>query len=289
PSPRRDPCHIDGPDFRDPTAACEYFSSNVKVAVFGDSHTAELAYAFAALLREYDIGIKQFSFSACPPSYRKRNGASGCSSWTDAVIDSIIHNNNIDAVILSYRIHDYLFGGHEDIYPELPMEGSATERRAIWDSYVDIMEELAEAGKKVVLVLQAPELPQEIENLIYQPVAASTSIAGVPRDWWAERTAYVQQHLGEIPAGVMIVDPADLFCDETNCYAAREDISYYFDDDHMSVAGASVVADAILSTFGLQEQLARSSAPSRRAGFEAMAVARPELIDAPVGAERPGR
>ena len=53
----------------------------------------------AVRLRDYDIGVKHLSFSACPPSYRKHDDASGCSSWTDAVIDSIIDNNDIDAVI----------------------------------------------------------------------------------------------------------------------------------------------------------------------------------------------
>jgi peptidoglycan/LPS O-acetylase OafA/YrhL len=268
PSPKRDDCHIDGPDLRDPAAACEYFSTNVKFAVFGDSHATELAYAFAERLHEYDIGVKQLSFSACAPSYPKQDDASSCAMWTDAAIKSLIDNDEIDAIVLSYRIHEYLFGGHEDIYPELPMEHSDTERRALWSSYVDIAEDLAEVGKKVVLVLQAPELPEEIERLIYHPMATSPSIPGVPRAWWAERTAYVRQHLGEVPAGVMIIDPADWFCDETVCYAAREDISYYFDDDHMSVAGASIVADAVLSALGLQEQL---QAHSGHPGFEAVA------------------
>ena len=268
PSPKRDDCHIDGPDFRDPAAACEYFSSNVRLAVLGDSHATEIAYAFAERLREDDIGIRQLSFSACAPSYPKQDDASSCAMWTDAAIKSLIDNNDVDAVVLSWRIHDYLFGGHEDIYPELPTEHSDTERRAVWGSYVDIAADLAEAGKKVVLVLQAPELPQEIERLIYHPNATSPSIPGVPTEWWAERTAYVRQHLGEIPAGVMVVDPADWFCDEAICYAAREDISYYFDDDHMSVAGASIVADAVLSALGLQEQM---QAHSGHPGFEAVA------------------
>jgi hypothetical protein len=52
----------------------------------------------------------------------------------------------------------------------------------------------------------------------------------------------------------------------------------------MSVAGTSIVADAVLSRLGLQEHL---QAHSGQAGFEAMAVARPEGLDAPVSAERP--
>ena len=71
PSPKRDDCHISDPDVDDPGAPCEYFSSNVKFATFGDSHAVELAYALAERLRGYDIGIRQLSLSACAPSYGK--------------------------------------------------------------------------------------------------------------------------------------------------------------------------------------------------------------------------
>ena len=106
------------------------------------------------------------------------------------------------------------------------------------------------SGKKVVLVLQAPELPERMEGLIYDPTSAHANLPGLSREWWTRRTAYVRQHLQEIPPGVMIVDPANSFCDEAVCYAGQEEISYYFDDDHMSVAGAGIVADEILSNLG---------------------------------------
>jgi peptidoglycan/LPS O-acetylase OafA/YrhL len=298
PSPKRDACHIQGPDFRDPDAACEYFSNDVRFAIFGDSHTVELAYAVADKLREYGVGVKHLSFSACLPLYEKERHSSDCASWTSAAIDSIIADKNIENIVVSYRINSYLFGDHAGIYPEFPMEGSETERRALWDSYIHVLQKLSQSGKKVALVLQAPELPEEMESLIYDPMSINSSIQGLPRDWWAQRTAYVQQHLKDIPAGVVIVDPADSFCDETACYAAREDIAYYFDDDHMSVAGASIVADDILSKLGYPEALvasnqrrggAESLARSGRAGFEAVAVGRLELAYAPVRAAPPSQ
>jgi hypothetical protein len=91
----------------------------------------------------------------------------------------------------------------------------------------------------------------------------------------------LRQHVREIPAGVTIVDPADLFCDATVCYAGQHSISYYFDDDHMSLAGAGVVADAILSRLKIQEPSRVGSDPrhgdamalahSGRPGLEAVA------------------
>jgi len=298
-SPKRDACHTEGRGYGDPNASCEYFADNVRFAIFGDSHAVELAYALADLLQEHDLGIKHYSISSCPPSYRKQNDESACSTWSTAALDSIINNDNIDTVVVSYRINAYLFGFHEDVYPELPMEISEAERRTIWESYINILRDFVAAGKRVVIVLQAPELPDRMEALIYEPASTDVFVPGLPRGWWTERTAFLRQHLQEIPAGVTVVDPADLFCDEAVCYAGQHSISYYYDDDHMSLAGAGVVAGAILSRLGFEEQLqvksdqrrggAESLAWSGRAGFEAVAVGRLELAYAPVSAGSPGR
>jgi peptidoglycan/LPS O-acetylase OafA/YrhL len=254
-SPKRDACHTEGQGYGDPDASCEYFAEEVRFAIFGDSHAVELAYALADLLEEHDIGIKHYSISSCAPSYKKQYDESACSTWTTAALDSIINNDRIDTVVISYRINAYLFGWHEDFYPQIPMEISETQRRTVWDSYINIIRDFTAAGKRVVLVLQAPELPDTIESLIYGQASREAFIEGLSRDWWTKRTAFLRQHLRDIPAGVVIVDPADLFCDVAVCYAGQHSISYYYDDDHMSLAGAGVVADAILSRLGLQEQL----------------------------------
>ena len=254
-SPKRDACHTEGQGYGDPDASCEYFAEEVRFAIFGDSHAVELAYALADLLKENDIGIKHYSISSCAPSYKKNYDESACLTWTTAARDSIINNDRIDTVVISYRINAYLFGWHEDIYPQIPMEISETQRRTVWDSYINIIRDFTAAGKRVVLVLQAPELPDTMESLIYGQASREAFIEGLSRDWWTKRTAFLRQHLRDIPAGVVIVDPADLFCDVAVCYAGQHSISYYYDDDHMSLAGAGVVADAILSRLGLQEQL----------------------------------
>jgi hypothetical protein len=294
-SPKRDDCHLSDANFQEPGVSCEYFSRNVKFATFGDSHAVELAYALAERLRGYDLGIRHLSLSECAPSYGRQREASDCSHWTDAAIKSILGDDEIATIIVAYRINAYLFGGHEDSYPELPMEIAETERRMVWDSYIKILQHLVDSRKKVVLVLQAPELPERMEGLIYDPMSAYTNLPGLSREWWTRRTAYVGQHLQEIPAGVMIVDPANSFCDEAVCYAGQEEIAYYFDDDHMSVAGAGIVADEILSKLGFplgsdrRRGAAESLAYSGRASFEAVAVGGLELAAGPVSAEPPGR
>ncbi len=53
-------------------------------------------------------------------------------------------------------------------------------------------------------------------------------------------------HLRDIPPEVTVVDPAELFCDNQYCYAGKGGQSWYFDDDHLSVVGAEVVARKIV-------------------------------------------
>ena len=65
---------------------------------------------------------------------------------------------------------------------------------------------------------------------------------GVTRRWWNERKAFVDSHLSELPSSVRVVDPTDLFCDSDNCYAVRNQQTLYYDGDHLSVIGASIVA-----------------------------------------------
>lgn len=245
-SPYRDRCHTEGADFRQPDAACTYFTDDVEFAVLGDSHAVELTYAMAALLERDGIGVKQLTFSACGPSYRGASIVPHCAEWTDLAIESLLEDDRIENVVLSYRILGHLFDGHRDVYPGFPDGRSDAERRATWSAYMKALQTLVDAGKNVVLVLQAPELPMSMDTLIYQSSGGDGPLPGVSRDWWAERAAYVQQRLGDIPAGVITIDPADSFCDRTTCFAARGGTSYYFDDNHMSIAGAGIIARQIL-------------------------------------------
>jgi hypothetical protein len=164
---------------------------------------------------------------------------------------SVLEDDRIRNVILSYRIHAHLYGGHRDVDPGFPYDRTDSERRSTWSAYMRALQALVGAGKNVVLVLQAPELPTSMESLIYRSPRGDELIPSMERDWWAERTAYVRQRLGDIPADVITIDPTDRFCDGTSCFAARGGTSYYFDDNHMSVAGAAIIARQILVRLGL--------------------------------------
>lgn len=248
PSPKRAECHSGERHQIAPKDACEYFSGAATWATFGDSHSVELAFALAKKLEMRDISLKHFSFSGCKPSFGVAASQEPCSEWTKQAIDYIVKSREITTVVVSYRINAWLFGEHEGVYPLLPSAVGESQRMARWLSYVELVRVLAASGKKVFLVLQAPELPRPVEALVFKAVGEA-NVTGVSMDWWEKRTRFLREHLKDIPNTVTVVDPSKLFCERETCYAVRNGVSLYFDDDHMSVAGAELVAGKIVEAF----------------------------------------
>ena len=246
PSPKRGPCHTAGVDYRKPAESCAYFAEPARVAVFGDSHAVELAWAVADRLKANGTGVRHLSFGGCAPAAEEAGLVAGCAGWTRDALAFLTDAGEIDTVIVSYRLLYHLFGGHEDDYPALPDTVRAADRDAIWDALKRELATLAAAGKRVVWVRQAPELPERMEKLILGRRDFGEPIAGVDRAWWEARRAWVSERLKELPPAVEVVDPAAFFCNDRTCFASRDGAALYFDDDHMSLAGAGIVADAIL-------------------------------------------
>lgn len=243
PSPKRLACHTRGKDYLVYDEACNYFSGQVKVATFGDSHVVELSYALAEELSKFNVALKHLSFSDCEPSFDVGNkNQSSCAKWTNEIVTELLQDETIDTVVVSYRINAALFGGHEDTYPSLPSGTSVERRGQVWSGYVNLLKKLVNSGKKTILVLQAPELSKPVEYLIFKSEDYKDEVIGVSRQWWLERTDFLRSSIHDIPKSVFVFDPIDLFCGEKDCLAVENGISYYFDDDHLSISGARLVA-----------------------------------------------
>lgn len=246
-SPMRERCHAMGKNQLPVAQACEYFGQRIEWAVLGDSHAVELAYALATELKASGVGVKHLSSSSCPPSLNADRSDGGCAKWTQEAIEELERRPDVKNVVLSYRINKYLWGEHERTYPQLPNMGTAEARDALWADYIALIARLQKAGKRVVVVLQAPELGRRITDLAFQSKVHSGELVGVLTAWWNRRNSYVYERLKTLPAEVAVVDPAKMFCDDLNCYATHGGVSLYFDDDHMSVEGARIVARFLTS------------------------------------------
>lgn len=243
-SPERDRCHTRHANQEDP--ACTYGTAPARWAVVGDSHAVELAYALSLELGDH-TGVRHHSKSGCAPTFTGPEAGSDCGRWTIAAINSVRSNAEIQDVILAYRLNYHLIG--EPRFGETQFDSDPETMLARWQSLTRAANLLSREGKRVTVVLQAPEIPKHISNLVFRSGAGSQSeIPGVARDWWSRRSAFVIGRLADLDPSIVIVDPAEEFCSGLQCYSVLQGQALYFDDNHPSVGGARLIARRILDS-----------------------------------------
>lgn len=244
-SPMRNKCHASPRNVIEVEDTCIYNSGNATVAVLGDSHVVELAYSLGEQVKKAGVGVAHFSYSGCEPSYSKNDG-SPCTEWTKKTANYIIKSNDYTHVIVSYRMALGIWGSARGVYPSFPMARDSEQVSSVIDSLHDMLSDIASSGKKVIFVDQSPELPRSIQQLVYLGRLQNGNVLGLSRDWWDEFNRFFENSKA-IPELVHQVNVANVFCGNDVCYGGKDGVSFYFDDNHLSVEGARRVADHIIS------------------------------------------
>jgi peptidoglycan/LPS O-acetylase OafA/YrhL len=258
-SPKRGECHAEATRPIAPSEACRYYGERVVHAVIGDSHAVELAHAFAKLVEPRGEGVLHLSYSGGLPALNLPEYPAFQKYWTEALA-YLIAQEEIRNVVVIYRHSNYLMGDSDTYFPELPdypympnMRGTKDEiRDRYWDSFRAFVDQLLEAGKRVVIVRPIPELGRLVSEIIYavdlRADADFGRIAGVGRGYFDKRNAYVNGRIDAMagPETLRMFDPASQLCDAEVCYAVRDGTPLYIDSHHVSVDGARVLAGSIL-------------------------------------------
>jgi len=77
-------------------------------------------------------------------------------------------------------------------------------------------------------------------------------VKGLSKSDWNSIYSAQDELLKELPRKVIVVDPKELLCDESSCYAIKDNKAMYFDDNHLSIEGAGIVARHLLNTYFLK-------------------------------------
>lgn len=250
-SPAREACHLRKESYRSPAEACVFNDKPARVAVLGNSHAVELAYDLGQALAP--VGVAQFSYSACPPAYGRIDPRfAECSRWTNDVVDYIAANADIRSVVISYALTGVLPGITQDA------PGEAETRPGGRKSLFAMIDTLLASGKDVVMVLEAPRLPRHIQYYIKDVAseADASRLASISSAGWAAVLAGLKQDMNERYAGeagrFVLIDPADRFCAGDSCAAILDGKALYFDDNHMSLSGAALVAADVAADVAAQ-------------------------------------
>jgi len=249
-SPYRDKCHIG--QYQDPALSCEYFGDKISWASLGDSHSVEIAYALAEKLKLKNLGLKQFSFSGCKPSYGEDSSFSKCSLWYNEAIDYILHDKNISNVVFNHRYTWSFFGGNAASWPEFSNNSFLVtdEVNRMTNSIDALIIKLAKNKENVYVFYPIPELPRDIDKLIglaYIKDKSLANVLGTSSDWYEQRNRYIINHFNnaKYPSNVHLLKTKSLFCDEINCFAVKDGMPLYFDDDHPSMLASEKLVKLI--------------------------------------------
>jgi SGNH domain (fused to AT3 domains) len=212
------------------------------------------------------LGIQtQFRISgACPPllgaiPFKRDEGRFQCGHFNEKTAAEFIEmkTSGLRGVILSARWNSYLDlpvtepGG---TYPYgLALNWHSLEKADVGNIYVgtspldtngsihameislrNSLATLTSAGLRVLVVAPVPELYFSGPQCLYKH---SSETCTVPRTKVEQRRGHALQVLRKVTkefASVKLWDPIEAFCDSTTCYAERNGMSLYNDDNHIS-------------------------------------------------------
>ncbi|HVY84895.1 MAG TPA: acyltransferase family protein [Caulobacterales bacterium] len=233
-SPLRGECHNLLASVRAYSEACVYGdrSATPHIALWSDSHGTELAAALGERLARRGQAMVGATSSACPPALDFSPIVQPrCAAQNAETFRGIQADTRIDTVIFAANFTSY----GEQQWPRL----AAGMARA--------MEAVAASGKQVVIVAPTPiffaDPPSEIGLLTQrgQDPRAFRISRGRFETTNARVTAFIAREAGLTHA--IAVRPARALCDATYCYAYGDEAGVlYFNHDHLSMAGARLVA-----------------------------------------------
>ena len=112
----------------------------------------------------------------------------------------------------------------------------------------DTLQKLTSAGKRVVLILDVPELGFDVRECLGRPLSITKrvkDICAIPRLEHELRTREYRQIMTAAAKdypGVVLFDTEKLFCDDKWCWARIDGQLLYRDSDHLTREGSNLVA-----------------------------------------------
>ncbi|WP_347302928.1 acyltransferase family protein [Croceibacterium sp. TMG7-5b_MA50] len=235
-NPRRLQCHSNEEEKTEVSYAqsCTFGAepARYQVAVWGDSFGAELAVALGENLRASGGQVIQITSSSCPPSVGfLPSNRIGCPAHNAKILDALLRDPSATHVVL---VADYLIYRTDD-----PRYGAR-----FLQGFAAAAERLSAAGKRLTIVYPVPRQRFSVPlALALVPVERRSSYGLDVADFDAQLgsvTAFLDELTARLRADS--IKPADRLCVEGICRAYLPDEGVlYFDDKHLSLAGARFV------------------------------------------------
>lgn len=245
-----------------PECSTEGKSEAPLAVILGDSHADAIAPKMREVLESAGWRVTQLTASDCPPAAGLHAGAKDCNDvllknmqYLESHPPELILTGARFQNIFSNAFFDNGEGGHEyvwkrplvrfeekEINPTILAESDSIVEASISDAY----SRLVATGAKIVIVYPIPEagwnVPQIAAKIAFFKDDRAPTIT-------TNRAVYEQRAKGAIAIldslkhqNIFRIHPSDLLCDQSRCLNAENGVIYYYDDDHLSMTGAEMIA-----------------------------------------------
>jgi peptidoglycan/LPS O-acetylase OafA/YrhL len=234
-SPFRDKCHFQGALKRTYDDTCVLGDKvDPKIIVYSDSHGAEFSAALGSLAKSRNESVRQITASACPPAanYSLSHGTR-CGDYNAAMLARLIAIPPSTILIAANS-----------------MSWSTSRSDQYWKGLQTTLAALHRAGHRLIVLGAVPSLPNH--RPAPEALARWVQLGNDPANFTftpdAKRLRDVNAKLKDLAAEMdaTYVPIAPAFCNDDRCRAYLEGAVLYFDDNHLSVSGANVLAKKLL-------------------------------------------
>lgn len=260
--------------------ACMVGGRQLSAVLLGDSHATSVVTAIAGALSTPNSGVMELSYSSCPTLFgthstpgRKSAAGHDCNGflrWAQAKLRTT--SKDVPLIIVN-RSNVYVSGYNERsatfrsplIYFSEPVEMPTAKSIAEFiQNTVSTTCELAK-DRQVYLVRPTPELLVNVPTTQSRAMLRGEKLdISVSLDDYHKRNASVwaAQDAAKEKCGVKILDPLPYLCEAGRCSGTRGGRAMYWDDNHLSGFGASLLIPMFAEVFDGQARSPTAAEPS---------------------------
>ncbi len=250
--------------------------TNIKGAIFGDSHARSITHSLNNSLINEGYGVRSYIKEGCPPLrglYRHDIASYGdaCDRHYRDAYDEVIHDSTIQTVLIVARFPLYLESSRYDngeggveigptkqvIYDDIKYKNEIRpqpkRKDLIAARIIEDVKALLTAGKKVVLVYPIPEVGWDTPSIGIKKAWKSQKDITISTSFkqFIARNSYTFSTLDSVIKHEKLkrVYPHKFFCNtymQDRCIAIYKSNSFYRDSNHLSNSGANLIVDDIV-------------------------------------------
>jgi peptidoglycan/LPS O-acetylase OafA/YrhL len=231
--------------------------SREKFLLWGDSHAAALAPAIEKIAAEGKLEGYVAAYGSCAPllGMTRYDLKKDCAGFASSVLKAV-KENGIKTVVLHARWALYVEGtwykdeGREEKGPvRLTPDGDPTENKKVFETlFSNTLQALKDLGVEVTVVASVPEVGFDTPSVLARSIRFNHPLEISPR--WTEflsRQATTLEILRSLGGrfSARLVYPHRQLCNSMKCKVLENGRPIYWDDDHLSGFGASLLIPVI--------------------------------------------